>query len=311
MVAEMSDRQGSTVLFVLACAVVLAGVLSSDPATRVALCALGVGLAVAGVGLPRLAALKLGPAGIEATLRDAKQVAAEKSKAVGETLDAGGFDLTSLATGQVAERLSASVEQSLKRDLEALEGAVERIESAVTVDDTVPPSALLELARGSMAVGAWREAAAYLDRYVPIKPRDWDAQFSRAVAHANSRTDNASDLDALRAYNEALALRPASIDRNLLARLFSYRGAMLKRLDRLDEAEADLRIAESYASDDYELADITYNRACVAAMDGRRDAALEFVRRLRGTEYIAAIRAHLDDYFVTMADDEELIALLR
>jgi hypothetical protein len=87
---------------------------------------------------------------------------------------------------------------------------------------------------------------------------------------------------------------------------------MLKRLNRLVESEADLNAAARIAESPYERSDIDYNLACVYAMTGRRDAALEKLRALRGTEYIAAVRAHADRYFKSLTDDpvfQDLVGL--
>jgi Flp pilus assembly protein TadD len=161
-----------------------------------------------------------------------------------------------------------------------------------------------------MAVGDWSEAANYLDQYIKMNPADWDAQFSRAVAYANARDGDATDVAALRAYNDAIALRPSDVERNLFARLLTYRAAMLKRLKRLSEAEADLNQAAELATNQYEREDLAYNRACVAAMRNRRNETLNFTKSLLGTRYIGVIRAHLDDYFAHFAHDPEFLALL-
>jgi tetratricopeptide (TPR) repeat protein len=161
-----------------------------------------------------------------------------------------------------------------------------------------------------MAAKQWVQAAQYFDRYVEIDPTNWDALFSRAVAHANSRAGQGSDIAALRAYNDAITLRPPDLDANLVARLYSYRAAMMKRLGRLAEAEADLHVAEPLATKPYERDDIRYNLACVYAMTGRRTEVLRLVESLQGTRFIGAIRANLDRYFAALAEDPEFLALL-
>ncbi len=85
---------------------------------------------------------------------------------------------------------------------------------------------------------------------------------------------------------------------------------MLKRLDRLAEAESDLRIAQALATAEYEIHDIAYNFACIYAKRRKRTETIECVKQLAHTPYIAAIRAHLDDYFRPFAEDDEFLALL-
>jgi Flp pilus assembly protein TadD len=152
------------------------------------------------------------------------------------------------------------------------------------------------------------EAAKQFDEYIKHRPLDWDVHFSRAVAYANSREGLVTNTATLRSYNEAIALAPPDIDGNLRARLFSYRGGILKRLRRLEEAEADLMIAQKYATDDYETNDIKYNLAGVYALKGDRRKLLETVNQLRSApQCLVAIHAHLNDYFANFANDKEFL----
>ena len=95
------------------------------------------------------------------------------------------------------------------------------------------------------------------------------------------------------------------------ARLFAYRGAMHKRLGRLEEAEADLQIAQRHASRSYEVDDVTYNLAGVFALQGNRDKLLAAVSQLsKESRHMMAIRAHLNDYFRAFRDDEEFLRII-
>src|SRR5262249_3948754 len=90
--------------------------------------------------------------------------------------------------------------------------------------------------------------ATCLEEYAQYRPDDWESCYSRGVAFANARRGKQTDVASLRAYNDAIAFAPRMIDDNLRARLFSYRGAILKRLGRLDENESDLSLASKYAT---------------------------------------------------------------
>ena len=57
---------------------------------------------------------------------------------------------------------------------------------------------------------------------------------------------------------------------------------MLKRLRRLDEAEADLSIASKLATDPYDILDTRYNLAGVYALAGERLKMLDAVRTFAG-----------------------------
>jgi Flp pilus assembly protein TadD len=288
------------------------GLVAEGSGTRVALCTLGVALVVLAVVLTRLEGpLEIGPSGIKATMRARREVV-QRSEAVEHSMSESGLDLRSLATGRRSlDDLPESGRERIETEASALAHAIEQLDTKVRARESdVPSAALREVARASMAAGNWAEAARYLDRYVRNQPNDWEAQFSRAVAHANSRADADSDLSALQAYNEAITLRPANTEPNLVARLLSYRGAMLKRLGRLAEAEADLNVARTLATEDYERNDIKYNLACVYAMTNRRDEAIALIRELRSTGFITPIRANAGRYFKSLVDDPEFMTLV-
>lgn len=90
---------------------------------------------------------------------------------------------------------------------------------------------------------------------------------------------------------------------------------MFKRLDRLDEAEPELKKALALLKrhdllDTDEGHDTRYNLAGVLALKGEEDEAIEVVRALRGTAYAGAIWAHRDDYFAAIKDRPEFIEAL-
>jgi len=78
---------------------------------------------------------------------------------------------------------------------------------------------------------------------------------------------------------------------------------------RLDEAEADLHIAEAYATRDYEIGDIKYNLAAVYALGGQREKLLEVIQDLQQSapKELSNIRARLHDYFRPYANDHAFL----
>jgi tetratricopeptide (TPR) repeat protein len=239
-----------------------------------------------------------------------KLMALVESQRLNRSLEESGLGLAEI-TGENRSLADVGAADEIRQLLSSLLERVERLDAAESSrDQNVPAAAILEAAHGLMAARKWAQAAHYFDRYVEIDSTNWDATFSRAVAHANSRAGRAADVAALRSYNDAIALRPPDVDSNVIARLYSYRGAMMKRLGRFDEAEADLHLAESKATRTYEREDIRYNFACVYAMTGRRTEALEMVRSLQGTRFIGAIKANTDRYFAALANDPDFLALL-
>lgn len=170
----------------------------------------------------------------------------------------------------------------------------------------------LALARGEMATGRPSSAAKLFDEYAGEEDPTWEGNLVRGVAHANAREGTESDIAALRAYNEALVFAPATLDRDMRSRLHDYRGAILKRLGRLLEAEADLQLALKLATSTEERHDALYNLAGVYALGRDHNRMLEAVRGLEDDDvYKSAIRAHLDDYFAGYARDPELLSMLQ
>lgn len=240
-----------------------------------------------------------------------KEVEGYKNK-LSSSLDEAGIDFETLLLGRSTRNITDELKQTFEKSFSEMQSALKEIYSIGGSEVQANPDWYLELGKGFMAKGDWKKAAQALDEYVHHNPLNWEVQFSRALSHANTRGGAESDLSSLRAYNEAIALLPIhseDVDVNLIARLFSYRGAMLKRLGRLDEAEADLTIAQKFATRDYELQDICYNFACVYALRGEREKLFSAVAsiRERGDYYLRAIYSHLGDYFVAYAHDEEFL----
>lgn len=223
-----------------------------------------------------------------------------------EILSGSGMTIDALAAGKSLQEAQESIQQSV-------EALIKKMEAADKSDGGIGnPGWHLELAKGYMAKHDWAKAAKHFDLYVDSDPTDTSTQFSRGVAHANSRAGETGNLAALRAYNEAIAFAPAELDQNMLARYFAYRGAMLKRMSRLQEAESDLQFALLLASRDYEVYDIKYNLAAVYAMQGDRARMLQMANELRGRpREVSAIKCHLGDYFAKFAEDDEFLEIIN
>lgn len=227
-------------------------------------------------------------------------------------LQGEGLNLQSLALGRQLSDAATEHRRTIEHLVSEMKSRLQRLDEIV---DASRPKAHRELrlsmAMGAMATAAFGDAASQLDSYAQTGGDSWEAHFSRAVAHANARRGRISDMASLRAYNDALALAPDDLDRNIRARLFSYRGAIWKRLGRLAEAEADLRIALELADADYEIVDTHYNLACVYAMRGDRGKMVLALGRLKDSaSYRRAVRAHLGDYFREFATDPEVLAFV-
>lgn len=225
------------------------------------------------------------------------------------TLDRAGITTESLVMSNDTPALMSEIRTTIVNVLkEIMVVESNRDIHKEMIDD---PELFLALAKGFSFSHQWLEAAKNYDKYIRYFPDDWDVHFLRGVAYVNTRQGQDTNLAALRAYNEAIALMPVDSNRNVQARLFAYRGAVTKRLNRLAEAEADLLLAQKYATEDYEVYDIKYNLAAVYAMQGIRSKALEMVEELIGRPEIQNIRAHLTDYFSSLASDPEFREMIR
>jgi len=177
-------------------------------------------------------------------------------------------------------------------------------------DDVEPPAKdpkeHLELAKAATVAGAWLTAAKHYDKYVRKYPDNWEIHFLRAVAYANIRGDNTTDLASLRAYGDAISLAPKELNQNTQSRLHTYRGAMLKRLKRLDEALSELQLAQKWASESYEVIDNYYNLACVYAMKKDKENMMKCLSQLSlSPPYKHTVKRSV--YFKDYWDDEDFL----
>ncbi len=209
-------------------------------------------------------------------------------------------------TASITTEIKATIVDVLK-EITAVEN---RMEASNIQSEVESPEDFLELAKGYSLSNQWLDAAKNYDKYVAYDFIDWEVHLLRGVAYANTREGPETNLAALRSYNEAIALMPRNVEQNVRARLFAYRGAIAKRLKRLDEAEVDLLLAQKYATADYEIFDIKYNLAAVYAMQGRRSETLELLRELKGRPEMWNVCAHIDDYFSKFSDDSEFLELI-
>jgi tetratricopeptide (TPR) repeat protein len=146
---------------------------------------------------------------------------------------------------------------------------------------------------------------------VTVDSGDWEDYYIRGVNLANTRGGRQTDVGALRAYNEAITLAHPDLPDNTRSRLHAYRGAILKRLGRLEEAQQDLSLARRWARDDREINDALYNLACVAALEGSRPDALSLLRELisRDAQWSRVVAEKV--YFASLRHDPEFKELTR
>jgi len=179
-----------------------------------------------------------------------------------------------------------------------------------TAPEMENPDDYLELAKASTIAGNWLSAARHYDEYVRVHGENWEVHFLRAVAYSNARRGKTTDLASLKAYGDAIVLIPEGLDLNTRARFYTYRGAMFKRLGRLDEALADLLLAQKWASESNEVVDNQYNLACVYAMQKDKKNMMQCLAQLTlAPQYKHAIRH--SPYFKNFREDEDFLDWLE
>ena len=223
-----------------------------------------------------------------------------------------GIDLSNLSTGKQLSDATNTARDNLQNLIFEMQNNIEKLKKdRSSRSDFSNPDWELSLAMGEMASGSFAKAAAHFDAYSKAEGNTWEANFTRGVAHANARAGFISNLASLRAYNEAIALAPTNINQEKRAKMFGYRGAMLKRLNRLDEAKSDLDIALSLAKSDYQLSDIRYNLACVYAMQHNKTAMMNELRILKDNfNVLCNISAHRSDYFQYFTNDTDFNSIV-
>jgi len=127
----------------------------------------------------------------------------------------------------------------------------------------------LSLAKAFATNREWEKAANQFEKLTRIKSTSWELHFSQGVTFANSRSGKETNLKALQSYCSAIFFLPENVNTNTKARLYIYKGALLKRLSRLDEAEFYVKQGLKHADANYEINDGLYNLACVYAMQNK------------------------------------------
>ena len=227
----------------------------------------------------------------------------EDALELGEAVTATNIDFTRISPATPAPSLAGEQMSELESRERELEQTLRLVAvKNVELQDSAIVDASRELAHAALARGQWLEAAGRLQPYLDANPDDWSEWFAQAAAYANTRGGVETDAAALEACDRALESMPADVDRSLQARLRSYRGGMLKRLGRLQEARVELERARDLALEgSYEADDINYNTAAIYALEDDREKTLAALREIQDSSYLDAVRAHRNDYFSSLA----------
>ncbi len=235
----------------------------------------------------------------------------EETKAeVDAILAKEGIDAITLAAGKRLSDTAAELRATTELLVAEMQDKLTKL-SALDDAAEISKGASRTLAMVAMASGKYSDAAARYDTYAASGTVSWEDNLSRGIAHANAKDGHRSNLAALMAYNDAIALAPKSLDGNRRAQLFTYRAAMLKRQERFREAENDLSISLELATADIERLDAHYNLACIYAMQGRGDDMRKHLSELEdNSRFRANVANHIYDYFSNFRDDPMVQKLL-
>jgi tetratricopeptide (TPR) repeat protein len=138
---------------------------------------------------------------------------------------------------------------------------------------------------------------------------DWEDYYIKGVNFANQRGGIETDIAALCSYAQAIAIAPQDLLKNTFSRLYAYRAALLKRLGRLEEAKNDLVLAKQWASENREINDAIYNMACVLAMSGEVDQAIDEIKTLIARDPVYLRVVTTKSYFKNIAEHPDFKAL--
>jgi tetratricopeptide (TPR) repeat protein len=171
----------------------------------------------------------------------------------------------------------SSVQNDLKNPIKLLTEKIEMLNNFSDNDfDTI-----LSLANAYATNGEWIKSAEQYEKATKIRGTLWELYFSQGIAFANSRMGKDTELKSLQSYSSAITFVPDEMDYNTKARLYIYKGAILKRLYRLKEAENDIKIGLEYADEEYEVSDGLYNLACIYAMQNKKIEYSKIAKQLK------------------------------
>jgi len=206
----------------------------------------------------------------------------------------------------IAEGIKADIRSAITYTFDEMKRLQERVKDQH--DEITDPSWHIQMAKAATTAGNWLEAAQHYDEYLKYDGDDWEIHFLRGVAYANARSGDDAHMRGLRSYSEAIALAPTGTDDNTRARLHTYRAALLKRLNRLDEAESELLLANRWASAPYEVSDNHYNLACVYALMQKKEKMLHHLGEIASSHGLMRV-VKTKSYFAAYRNDPDFRTL--
>ena len=247
------------------------------------------------------------------TDRQNKQLLSEKETLqarLTEVLKTEGFDKSFVLDPSLVKNLPANFIE--KVDL--LTSNLEKIELTLNQDkplEAIDGNYHLSVGNGYIVNKDWKKAVYHLDLASQVFPNDPDIHFTRGVCYANIRGGNTTDSRSIEAYSSAI-IYLAGTEFETRNKAYIYRGAMFKRLGKLEEAESDIKFGLAHTLNKHFQADGLYNLACIYSMKNDKENLLNTIKliTITGKSYISAIKKHQSDYFLNFKDDEEFKKLI-
>ncbi len=170
----------------------------------------------------------------------------------------------------------------------------------------------LTMAEGFYSNQEWEKASKYFDKALMKYHDNWEIYFSKGISLANLRGNIMVNLNALKAYCNAIIYFPSNSDKHIKGRIYIYRGAMYKRLLRLNEAENDIKYGLVLTNREYEVLDANYNLACIYALKKEKEKMLNSIKKLNNKQrFLNGIKYQLDNYFKYYKNDKDLLELIK
>ena len=214
-----------------------------------------------------------------------------------------------LTIHQISQNPNTNLNSEVENNIQEILNKMEILQTKLHIETDA--ESYLSMAEGYYSKKEWEKAAIYFEKAASIFKDNWEIHLSKAISIANTRKSANSNIEALKAYNDAITYLPDSIDTHIKGRIYIYRGAMYKRLSRLEEAENDIQYGLTMTDRKYEVLDATYNLACIYAMKGNKEKMLMTIKLLKGEKrFIKGIKFQLNNYFKKYREDEDLKKLI-
>lgn len=127
----------------------------------------------------------------------------------------------------------------------------------------------------------WKTSALYFDKSIALFEKHFQFFFMAGIAYYNIRIDNGSFDKALDYFNTAIRNLSIDSDNDLKARLYTYKGATLKRQTNYSDALNWVLKGLSFAEHEHEKARAHYNLACIYALKDDQIELLESLKYLK------------------------------